>query len=241
MRNIEDLKVQIFADGAELDGIIAMSKHPLVQGFTTNPSLISKTGEKNYEDFARRILAVVPNKPISFEVLSDDFDEMILQGRRIASWGANVNAKVPVINTKGDFSGDVIATLSNEGVSLNITAVFTPEQVKMISDSLAPDSASLVSVFAGRIADTGTDPIPILKECIEILKVRPKAKLLWASAREPLNIFQANDVGCHIITVPNNFIDRLVLVSKDLNVFSRETVEAFYKDSIKSGFRINTQ
>lgn len=178
MRIVEDLKVQIFADGADLDGIVEMYKNPLVKGFTTNPSLIAQAGEKDYEGFARRVLAAVPDRPISFEVFADDFGEMIRQGRQIATWGANVNAKIPVTNTKGVFAGDVISALSNEGVTLNITAIFTPQQAKMVAEALAPDAPALVSVFAGRIADTGVDPLPVMKECLDILKTRPKAQLL---------------------------------------------------------------
>lgn len=240
MRTLEELKVKIFADGADFDGIVEMSKNPMVKGFTTNPSLIAKAGETDYEDFARRVIAAVPDKPLSFEVFADDFPTMIKQGRTIAGWGANVNAKVPVTNTKAEFSGDVIATLSGEGVVLNITAIFTPAQVKAVADALAPDVPAIISVFAGRIADTGVDPIPVMKECLDILKARPKAELLWASTREFVNIYQANDMGCHIITSPNDLIKKLSLVGKDLNEYSQETVQAFYKDATASKFSIRT-
>jgi len=240
MRTVEELKIQIFADGADFDGIVEMSANPLVKGFTTNPSLIAKAGETNYEDFARRVLAVIPDKPVSFEVFADGFDEMIKQGRQIATWGGNVNVKVPVTDTKGVFAGDVIAALSGEGVTLNITAIFTPEQVRMVGDALAPEAPALISVFAGRIADTGVDPLPVMKECLEILKARPKAQLLWASTREALNIFQADGMGCHIITAPNDLIKKLSLAGKDLKDYSRETVQAFFKDATSSGFSIST-
>ena len=240
MRKLEELKVKIFADGADYDGIVEMAKNPMVKGFTTNPSLIAKTGESDYEAYARRVIEAVPDRPLSFEVFADDFPTMIKQGRTIATWGSNVNTKVPVTNTKGEFSGEVISTLSGEGVTLNITAIFTPAQVKAVADALAPDAAAIISVFAGRIADTGVDPIPAMKECLEILTARPKAELLWASTREFLNIYQANDMGCHIITSPNDLIKKLSLVGKDLDEYSRETVQAFYKDATASKFEIRT-
>ena len=205
-----------------------------------NPSLIANAGEADYEDLARRVIAAVPDKPLSFEVFADDFPGMIKQGRKIATWGRNVNAKVPVTNTEGAFAGDVITALSGEGVVLNITAIFTPAQVKRVAEALAPDVPALISVFEGRIADTGVDPMPAMKECLEILQIRPKAELLWASTRELLNIYQANDMGCHIITSPNDVIKKLSLVGKDLDVCSRETVQAFYKDASSSGFTIVT-
>ncbi|NQX79974.1 MAG: transaldolase, partial [Hyphomicrobiaceae bacterium] len=163
MRSVNDLKIRIFADGADFDSIIEIAKNPLVQGFTTNPSLIARAGEKNYEDFARKVIAAVPDRPCSFEIIADDFDEMINQARKISSWGSNVNVKVPVTNTKGVFAGEVIKALSNEGIILNITAVFTPKQVEMVADAIVPGAHAMVSVFAGRIADTGVDPLPIMR------------------------------------------------------------------------------
>ncbi len=240
MRSIDELKIKIFADGADYDGIVEMSKNPMVKGFTTNPSLIAKAGESDYEDYARRVVAAVPDRPVSFEVFADDFPTMIAQGRKIATWAPNVNVKVPVTNTKGEFAGEVMKTLSGEGVVLNITALFTPAQVKAVSEVLAPDAQAIISVFAGRIADTGVDPIPTMVECLEILKARPKAELLWASTREFVNIYQANDMGCHIITSPNDLIKKLSLVGKDLDDYSRETVQAFYKDATESKFSIRT-
>ena len=240
MRTLEELKVKIFADGADYDGIVEMSQNEMVSGFTTNPSLIAKAGETDYEAFAKRVLTAVPDKPVSFEVFADDFPTMIKQGRAIAAWGGNVNAKVPVTNTKGEFAGEVISTLSGEGVVLNITAIFTPEQVRQVAEALSPDTPAIVSVFAGRIADTGIDPIPPMTACLDILKSRPKAELLWASTREFVNIYQANDMGCHIITTPNEFIKKLSMVGKDLNEYSRETVQAFYKDATQSKFSIRT-
>ncbi len=241
MRTLDELKVKIFADGADFDGIVEMAKNPMVKGFTTNPSLIAKAGETDYENYARRVVEAVPDKPVSFEVFADDFPTMIKQGRTIATWGKNVNAKVPVTNTKAAFAGDVISALSREGVVLNVTAIFTPAQVKAVVEALAPDVPAIVSVFAGRIADTGVDPIPLMKECLEILAARPRAELLWASTREFVNIYQANDIGCHIITSPNDIIKKLSLVGKDLDEYSQETVQAFYQDATSSKFSIRTQ
>ncbi|MEO1609304.1 MAG: transaldolase [Pseudomonadota bacterium] len=238
MRTLEDLKIKIFADGADFNGIVEMSKNHMVKGFTTNPSLVAKAGEADYEDFARRVIAAAPDKPVSFEVFLDDFPGMIQQGRTIASWGPNVNAKVPVMNTRGEFAGEAIAALSAEGVVLNVTAIFTPAQVRMVAEALAPDVPAIVSVFAGRIADTGLDPLPLMQECLDILKMRPKAELLWASTREVLNIYQANDIGCHIITAPNDLIKKLSLAGKNLDAYSQETVLAFYQDATASGFNI---
>ena len=238
MRSLEELKIKIFADGADYDGIVDMAKNPMVKGFTTNPSLIAKAGESDYEAYARRVLQAVPDKPVSFEVFADDFPTMVKQAHTIASWGGNVNAKVPVTNTKGDFAGEVISALSAAGVVLNITAIFTPAQVRAVAEALDPQTDAIVSVFAGRIADTGVDPIPVMQACKEILQSRPKAELLWASTREFLNIYQANDMGCHIITSPNDLIKKFSMVGKDLDEYSRETVQAFYKDATQSKFDI---
>ena len=238
MSRVNDLKVKIFADGADLGGIIEMSKNPLIKGFTTNPTLMRKAGVTEYESFARKLLKVVTDRPISFEVFADDFPSMIDQGRKIASWGKNVNVKIPVTNTKGEFAGSVLKTLSGEGVILNVTAIMTVEQVKAIAAELNPAVPSIISVFAGRIADTGIDPIPHMKACKEALASQPKAELLWASPREVLNIFQADKVGCEIITCTNDLIAKLSLTGKDLVEYSRETVQMFYKDATASAFKI---
>lgn len=241
MSPVQDFKVKVFADGADLNGIIEMSKNPLIKGFTTNPTLMRKAGVTDYEAFAHKLLEVVTELPVSFEVFADDFAGMIAQGRRIASWGKNVNVKVPVTNTKGEFTGPVIKALSAEGVVLNVTAIFTVEQVKAIAEVLNPAVASIISVFAGRIADTGLDPIPHMKACKEALRSCPKAELLWASPREVLNIFQANDMGCDIITCTNDMIAKLQLAGKDLAEYSRETVQMFYKDATASAYSIDTR
>ena len=240
MPHVGELKIKIFADGADFDGIVAMTKNPLVSGFTTNPTLMRKAGISDYEAFARKLLRVVTDHPISFEVFADDFPSMVAQGRIIASWGHNVNVKVPVTNTKGDFAGSVIRTLSGEGVTLNVTAVMTVEQVRAVAEALNPSAPAIVSVFAGRIADTGRDPVPHMRACKQALASRPKAELLWASPRELLNIFQADEIGCDIITVTNDVIEKLRLVGKDLVEYSRETVQMFHRDAVAAAFSIDT-
>lgn len=241
MPRVEDLKIKIFADGADFDGIVAMTKNPLVAGFTTNPTLMRKAGVSDYEAFARKLLKVVTHRPISFEVFADDFPAMIEQGRVIASWGRNVNVKIPVSNTKGEFAGSVIRTLSSEGITLNVTAVMTVEQVGAVAEALDPKTPAIVSVFAGRIADTGRDPVPLMCACKQALASRPKAELLWASPRELLNIFQADEIGCEIITVTNDVIGKLQLVGKDLLEYSRETVQMFHRDAVAAAFTIDTR
>ncbi len=240
MKRTSDLKIKIFADGADLDSMVKIAKSPHVKGLTTNPSLIRKAGVSDYEGFARKVVAAIPDLPISFEVFADDFPSMIAQARTIATWGPNINVKVPVTDTKGHFAGDVIRTLSAQGVVLNVTAIMTVEQVRQVADVLAPGTPAIISVFAGRIADTGVDPMPHMRSCREALSSRPKAELLWASSRELLNIFQADEVGCHIITATYDLIDKLDLVGKDLVGYSRETVQGFYKDATAAGFKIAT-
>lgn len=240
MPSVADLRVKIFADGADLDGMVKISKNPVVKGLTTNPTLMRKAGVTDYEAFAHEVLEVIPTLPISFEVFADDFGAMIKQGRVIAGWGKNVNVKVPVTNTRGEFAGSVIRSLSGDGVVLNVTAIFTLDQVKAVAEALNPDVPAIVSVFAGRIADTGVDPVLHMKACKDILASRPKAELLWASPRELLNIFQADEVGCDIITVTNDVISKLALVGKNLDEYSRETVQMFYKDATASAFTIQT-
>jgi len=238
MSTVNELKVKVFADGADLGGIIEMYKNPLIKGFTTNPTLMRKAGVTDYEGFARKLLERVTDRPVSFEVFADDFPAMISQGRKIASWGKNVNVKIPVMNTKGEFAGSVLKALSAEGVILNVTAIMTVDQVKAVAAELNAGVAAIVSVFAGRVADTGIDPIPHMKACKEVLKSRPKAELLWASPREVLNIFQADQVGCDIITCTNDMIAKLALAGKDLMDYSRETVQMFYKDATAAAYAI---
>ncbi len=240
MDSISRLRVKIFADGADFDGILRMYANPLIKGFTTNPTLMRKAGIGDYEAFARKVLAAIPDRPISFEVFADDLPAMIEQGRAIASWGKNVNVKIPVVNTRREFTGAVIETLSKEGVAVNVTAVMTLDQVRAVTAKLAAATPAIVSVFAGRIADTGRDPVPHMAEAVKILAARPKAELIWASPRELLNIFQADAVGCHIITVTNDVLAKLSLVGKDLNAYSLETVEMFYRDATAAGYSIAT-
>ena len=240
MSRIADLNVKIFADGADLDGMVKMAHNPLIQGFTTNPTLMRKAGVNDYETFARRVLAAITDRPVSFEVFADDFPNMAEQARAIATWGPNVNVKIPVSTTKGQSSNELIRALSSEGVTLNITAIFTLDQVRGVASALDPSTPAIVSVFAGRIADTGVDPIPHMRACKEILASRPKAELLWASTRELLNIFHAEEAGCDIVTVPNEFLAKLNLIDKDLSEYSRETVQLFYKDATAAAYQITT-
>jgi transaldolase len=238
MSDLKSLKVKLFADGADLAGIQEMAANPMIKGFTTNPTLMRKAGIVDYKAFALQVLGVVPHRPVSFEVFDDDFAEMEKQALEIASWGKNVNVKIPVTNTKGEFCGPLVERLSRAGVQLNITAVMTLEQVKRIVDRLAAETPAIVSVFAGRIADTGRDPLPIMAEAVQLLKAKPKAELIWASPRELLNVFQADQVGCHIITATNDILKKLALVGKDLERYSLETVEMFYKDAKAAGYSI---
>lgn len=238
MRKLQDMDVKIYADGADLDGILKLYRNPLIKGFTTNPTLMRKAGINDYEAFARKLLAAIPDRPVSFEVFADDFPEMMRQARAIAAWGSNVNVKIPVTTTSAAFCGPVIRTLSAEGIALNITAVFTLAQVSAIIECLAPQTPAIVSIFAGRISDTGVDPVPLMREAVQLLKARPKAELIWASPRELLNVFQADDVGCHIITVTNDILGKLGLVGKDLSAYSLETVSMFRNDALAASYTI---
>jgi transaldolase len=238
MNVIETLKVKLFADGADLSGIREMYANPMIKGFTTNPTLMRKAGISDYKTFALEVLRIVPDRPVSFEVFADDFPTMEKQAIEIASWGPNVNVKIPVTNTKGEFCGPLVKRLSEAGVQLNVTAVMTNMQVQAIVDQLARQTPAIVSVFAGRIGDTGRDPVPLMATAVEILKAKPKAELIWASPRELLNIFQADAVGCHIITATNDILKKLSLAGKDLTAYSLETVEMFYRDACAAGFDI---
>ncbi|MAH84007.1 MAG: transaldolase [Rhodospirillaceae bacterium TMED8] len=230
--------VKLFADGADLEGIQALANNPKIRGFTTNPSLMRKAGIEDYELFARSVLIAVPNLPVSFEVFADEPDEMERQALEIASWGSNVNVKIPVTNTKGDFSGDLIKRLSSAGVHLNITAIMTVQQVRQVAACLSDDAPAFVSVFAGRIADTGRDPVPIMRNCVEELAQRPRAELIWASPRELLNILHADSIGCHIITITTDVLVKLPLIGKDLAEYSLETVKMFHADAASAKYQI---
>lgn len=241
MVSASDLKVKIYADGADLDGIRAVSANPFVKGFTTNPTLMRKAGVTDYETFARAVLNEVKNRSISFEVFADDFETMEAQARVIASWGPNVYVKIPVTNTAGQSAAPLASRLSKAGIQLNVTALMTLKQVEEITDALAPATPAYISVFAGRIADTGIDPLPLMIESVSVMKAKPKAELIWASPRELLNIFQADQIGCHIITVTNEVLGKLALVGKDLEEYSLETVAMFYRDARAAGFSIRTE
>jgi transaldolase len=238
MKSVTELKVKLFADGADLAGMREMYANPLIQGFTTNPTLMRKAGISDYKSFALEVLRAIPDRPVSFEVFDDELETMELQARVIASWGDNVNVKIPVTNTRGTFTGPIVSRLSKEGVKLNITAIMTPAQVRQVVDALAPQTPAIISVFAGRIADTGRDPMPIMIECLQIMQARPNAELIWASPRELLNVFQADAVGCHIITATNDILKKLSLVGKDLDDYSLDTVKMFYKDASSAGYSI---
>ena len=238
MKTIEELSVKIFADGADKAGMLEMYAKPFVKGLTTNPTLMRKAGIADYKAFSLDILEAIPNRPISFEVFSDDFAEMERQALEIASWGNNVYVKIPVTNTKREASYNLIEKLAAKKVKLNVTALMTLVQVRDVVAALDPDVPSYVSVFAGRIADTGLDPVPLMAKAVELLKAAPAAELIWASPRELLNIFQADAIGCHIITVTNELLKKLDLVGKDLNDYSLETVKMFFDDARAAGFRL---
>lgn len=238
MVGLADLKVKIFADGAERDGILDLYRNPLIKGFTTNPTLMRAAGITDYEGFAREILAAIPGRPISLEVFSDDFAEMEVQARRIASWGENVYVKTPVTNTQGESSVTLIRTLAKAGVKQNVTALMTLRQVHDVAAALGSGPPACISVFAGRIADTGRDPIPMMAAAVEMMSIYPQLELIWASPREILNIFHADQVGCHIVTVTHDILKKLTLVGKDLDECSLDTVKMFRADAIKAGFRL---
>jgi transaldolase len=237
MPSIDSLRVKIFGDGADFDAIVKLRSNPIIKGFTTNPTLARKAGVTDYEAFGRKVLAAVPDLPVSLEVFADEFDEMSWQARAIATWGPNVNVKIPVTNTRGEFSGKLIRELSADGVAVNVTAILTLEQVRKVVDCFDPETPAIVSVFAGRVADTGVDPVPLMADAVKILQSRPKAELIWASPRELLNVFQADAIGCHIITVTPDILSKLAMVGKSLDAYSIETVEMFRKDAV-AGFTI---
>jgi transaldolase len=238
MKTVRDLKIKIFADGARIDDMKKAYSEGIVKGFTTNPTLMKQAGIKDYESFAKDVLREITDLPISFEVFSDDFESMEREARKIASWGKNVNIKIPITNTKGESSIPLIKKLSHDGLSLNVTAIMPMKQIEELALVLNPKVKSIVSVFAGRIADTGMDPVPLMREAVKVLKGNSNAELLWASPRELLNIFQAEECGCHIITVLPDILKKLPLVGKDLAEYSLETVKMFYNDAQAAGFKI---
>ena len=239
MIKIEDLKIKIFSDGADKNDMLEMNSNSIIKGLTTNPSLMKKAGVKDYETFAKDILSSINKKPISFEVFSDDFEEMEKQAMEIASWADNVYVKIPIINTKKQSSKELIKRLAKKNVKLNITALFTLDQVKTALSVLDNDVPSIISVFCGRIADTGLDPIPLMEECLKEMKNNQKSELLWASPRELINIIQADKIGCHIITVTKDIIKKLKFINYNLEEYSLDTVKAFYKDAVEANFKID--
>jgi len=238
MNKMEDLRVKIYADGADKPGMLEMYAKPYIKGLTTNPTLMKKAGISDYRAFCREILEHLKDKPVSIEVLSDDFVEMERQAFEISSWGCNVYVKIPVSNTKRETSYALVRKLGIEKVKMNVTAITTLNQVREVAAALNPSVPSCVSVFAGRIADTGLDPVPMMAAAVELLRDAPAAELVWASPRELLNIFQADSVGCHIITVTNDILRKLSLIGYDLGDYSLDTVRMFYNDAVSAGFRL---
>jgi len=238
LKSISELKIKIFADGADKDGMLEMYRNPLIKGFTTNPTLLRKAGVSDYRAFALDILKAISDRPISFEVFSDEFDEMEIQAQKISAWGKNVYVKIPVTNTRRESSLNLIRKLTRAGVKVNVTAMMTLAQVRDVSRALDGGPPAYVSVFAGRIADTGRDPMPLMAAAVEMLRLHPNIELIWASPREVLNIFQADLVGCPIITATNDILKKLDLVGKDLHVFSLDTVKMFRDDALKAGYAL---
>ena len=239
IQSLLDLPIRIFADGADLKGIMDLCRKPFIQGVTTNPTLMRKAGITDYETFARSVLEKVKDKPISFEVFSDDFPEMRRQALKMRKWQENVYVKVPITNTRAESALPLIRDLANEGVKLNVTALLTRRQVSGVAEALSPSVPAVVSVFAGRVADTGTDPVPLMEESLRLLNNCPAAELLWASVREVLNIYQAAAIGCHIVTVPHDILSKAIkLASADLEELSLDTVRMFYQDALAAGFEL---
>jgi transaldolase len=236
--NNSALNIKIFADGADIVGILELAENPFVKGFTTNPTLMQRAGVVDYERFAREVLGVVPELPVSFEVIADSFSDMARQARKIVAWGTNVYVKIPITNTSGDSAVALIRDLSNDGLKLNITALTTLQQVDAISSALNPLVPSIVSVFAGRIADTGLDPVPVIEEALKILSPLPEVELLWASPRELLNVMQAEESGCHIITLTHELLRKLSGVGRDPTAVSLDIVTMFYDDALRSGLTL---
>jgi transaldolase len=238
MKKVEDLKVKIFADGADKTAMLEIYQKPFIKGLTTNPTLMNKAGIRDYRAFCKDILTSIKDKPLSFEVFSDDFKEMERQALEIASWGDNVYVKIPITNTKSETCYALVKKLAKEKVKLNVTALMTLDQVSNVVESLDISVPSYISIFAGRVADTGRDPLPVMIEALNRIKVNPLSELIWASPRELLNIFQADDIGCHVITVTSDILKKLSLVGYDLDKYSLDTVKMFYNDAIVAGFKL---
>jgi transaldolase len=238
MKKVEDLKVKIFADGADKTAMLEMYQKPFIKGLTTNPTLMNKAGIRDYRAFCKDILLSIKDKPLSFEVFSDDFKEMERQALEIASWADNVYVKIPITNTKSETCYALVNKLAKEKVKLNVTALMTLDQVSHVVESLDALVPSYISIFAGRVADTGRDPLPMMSEALNRMKVNPLSELIWSSPRELLNIFQADDIGCHVITVTNDILKKLSLVGYDLDKYSLDTVKMFYNDAVVAGFKL---
>ena len=238
MKQLENLRVKIFADGADRTGMLALYANPLVKGFTTNPTLMRKAGVGDYAAFAQTLLREIPDRPMSFEVFADDFGAMEWQAEEIASWGGQVNVKIPVTNTKGESSGPLIRRLARLGIRLNVTALMTLEQVRSVSECLVDAPNSYVSVFAGRVADTGADPVPMMAEAVKILSEYRHIELIWASPREILNIFQADEIGCQVITVTHDLLKKLTIIGRNLSEYSLDTVKMFFNDAQSAGYEL---
>jgi transaldolase len=238
VKKLEDLKVKIFADGAEKAGMLEMAAKPYIQGLTTNPTLMKKAGITDYKAFCKDILTEIKTKPLSFEVFTDEFDDMERQAMEIASWGDNVYVKIPITNTKQQTCYELVTKLTRKKVKINVTALMTLTQVRDVVAALDPNVPSYVSVFAGRIADTGRDPLPLMAAALELLKIAPASELIWASPRELLNIFQADSIGCQVITVTSDVIKKLALIGYDLDQYSLDTVKMFYKDAAEAGYEL---
>jgi transaldolase len=235
---LDSISTKIFADGADLDGILRLTSDPMIKGFTTNPTLMWKAGLTDYADFAQRLLEQIRDKPISFEVFADDEAEMRRQAKQLASWGPNVYVKIPVTTTSGESMAPLVRELSEDGVQVNVTALFTTAQVELITAAVADGAPSCISVFAGRIADAGVDPLPIMRRAVDIMADAPRSELIWASPREVLNLVQADQVGCHIITMTHDLLPKVKSLGKDLEQFSLETVQMFHRDAAAAGFTL---
>jgi transaldolase len=235
---MQELHVKVFADGADLAEMRKLAANPIIKGFTTNPTLMRKAGIDDYESFAREVVLETGDRPISFEVFSDEFDEMRRQAVEIAGWGEHVYVKIPVTNTRGESTAELVRDLAESGVRCNVTALMTPDQVEVVTEALAPGPSAFISVFAGRIADTGRDPVPIMRECLDIMRPEPALQLIWASPRELLNIFQAEAIGCHVITATSDVLKKLSLVGKDLVEYSLDTVKMFHADAAAAGYEV---
>jgi transaldolase len=238
MTSMNQLTIKIFADGADERGIAELAANPLIKGYTTNPTLMRAAGVVDYETFARRVLETIGDKPISFEVFSDDFGEMERQARKIAAWGPNVFVKIPITTTGGESTSEVMRHLSCEGVLMNITGLLTVDQVRTACECIGEGPGGIVSVFAGRIADTGCDPVPLMSDALEVMRPFPRLELLWASPRELLNVVQAQAIGCHIITVTHDLLKKLPLLGRDLTEYSLETVRMFHRDAAAAGYEL---